>query len=151
LTAPYQQQRKIARAPFKVLDAPALQDDFYLNLVDWSSSNVLAVGLGPCVYLWSATNSKVTKLYDLGANDSVASVQWSQRGSTLAVGTHTGLLQIWDVNKGKIIRTMHGHDGRIGTIAWTSSCISSGSRDRKILHRDLRSHNTYEAKLTSHK
>ncbi len=46
---------------------------------------------------------------------------------------------------------MHGHDGRIGTIAWTSSCISSGSRDRKILHRDLRSHNTYEAKLTSHK
>ena len=46
--------RKIARSPFKVLDAPALQDDFYLNLVDWSSHNVLAVGLGTCVYLWSA-------------------------------------------------------------------------------------------------
>jgi len=37
LTVPYQQQRKISRAPFKVLDAPALQDDYYLNLVDWSS------------------------------------------------------------------------------------------------------------------
>lgn len=45
--------------PFKVLDAPALQDDFYLNLVDWSSLNVLAVGLGSCVYLWSACTSKV--------------------------------------------------------------------------------------------
>ena len=42
----------------QVLDAPALQDDFYLNLVDWSSQNVLAVGLGSCVYLWSACTSK---------------------------------------------------------------------------------------------
>jgi cell division cycle 20-like protein 1, cofactor of APC complex len=50
----------------QVLDAPSLQDDFYLNLVDWSSQNVLAVGLGTCVYLWSASNSKVlSQLYEL--------------------------------------------------------------------------------------
>lgn len=42
-----------------MLDAPALQDDFYLNLVDWSSQNVLSVGLGNCVYLWNACSSKV--------------------------------------------------------------------------------------------
>lgn len=66
LSLPYNQQRKIQKTPFKVLDAPALQDDYYLNLVDWSSQNVLAVGLGSCVYLWSASTSKVTKLYDLG-------------------------------------------------------------------------------------
>ena len=30
-------KRKIAEVPTKVLDAPALQDNFYLNLVDWSS------------------------------------------------------------------------------------------------------------------
>jgi cell division cycle 20-like protein 1 (cofactor of APC complex) len=49
----------------QVLDAPSLQDDFYLNLVDWSSQNVLAVGLGTCVYLWSASNSKVlSQLYN---------------------------------------------------------------------------------------
>ena len=46
--------------PAQVLDAPALQDDFYLNLVDWSSQNVLAVGLGTCVYLWSACTSKAS-------------------------------------------------------------------------------------------
>ena len=45
-----------------MLDAPALQDDFYLNLVDWSSSNLLAVGLGSCVYLWNALTSKVPLL-----------------------------------------------------------------------------------------
>lgn len=47
----------------QVLDAPALQDDFYLNLVDWSSQNVLAVGLGSCCYLWSAVTSKVCHLH----------------------------------------------------------------------------------------
>jgi len=69
LSEPYQSQRKIMKAPFKVLDAPALQDDYYLNLVDWSEQNTLAVGLGSCVYLWSASTSKVTKLYDLGPQD----------------------------------------------------------------------------------
>lgn len=49
--------RKVAKVPFKVLDAPQLQDDFYLNLVDWSSQNVLAVGLSGAVYIWSACNS----------------------------------------------------------------------------------------------
>jgi len=49
----------------QVLDAPSLQDDFYLNLVDWSSQNVLAVGLGTSVYLWSASNSKVSLMTDL--------------------------------------------------------------------------------------
>ena len=41
--------------PFKVLDAPQLQDDFYLNLVDWSAQNELAVGLNQAVYIWSAS------------------------------------------------------------------------------------------------
>ncbi|XP_071628343.1 fizzy-related protein homolog [Temnothorax longispinosus] len=54
LRSPRKATRKISRIPFKVLDAPELQDDFYLNLVDWSSQNVLSVGLGSCVYLWSA-------------------------------------------------------------------------------------------------
>ena len=45
-----------------MLDAPHLADDFYLNLMDWSAQNVLAVGLSSSVYLWSATTSKVTQV-----------------------------------------------------------------------------------------
>ena len=33
----YKKQRVIPQQPYKVLDAPCLQDDFYLNLVDWST------------------------------------------------------------------------------------------------------------------
>jgi len=46
--------RRVNKNPVKVLDAPALSDDFYLNLIDWSSQNQLAVGLGNCIYLWNA-------------------------------------------------------------------------------------------------
>lgn len=53
---------------------------------------MLAVGLGSCVYLWSATTSKVTKLYDLGSQGQVTSVAWSNQGNHLAVGTSGGEL-----------------------------------------------------------
>ncbi|VDM29738.1 unnamed protein product, partial [Toxocara canis] len=58
LKSPRKPQRKVPKNPYKVLDAPELQDDFYLNLVDWSSQNMLSVGLNTCVYLWSACNSQ---------------------------------------------------------------------------------------------
>ncbi|KAJ4777921.1 hypothetical protein LUZ62_062178 [Rhynchospora pubera] len=143
--------RKVPRSPFKVLDAPALQDDFYLNLVDWSSQNVLAVGLGNCVYLWNACSSKVTKLCDLGAEDSVCSVGWAQRGNFLAVGTNLGKVQIWDASRCKRMRTMESHQLRVGAIAWSSSLLSSGSRDKSILHHDMRTQDDYISKLTGHK
>ena len=95
LRSPRKASRKISKIPFKVLDAPELQDDFYLNLVDWSAQNVLSVGLGSCVYLWSACTSQVTKLCDLTSdNDSVTSVSWSERGNFVAVGTGRGYVQV---------------------------------------------------------
>ncbi|VAI25118.1 unnamed protein product [Triticum turgidum subsp. durum] len=135
----------------QVLDAPALQDDFYLNLVDWSSHNVLSVGLGNCVYLWNACSSKVTKLCDLGADDTVCSVSWAQRGTHLAVGTNQGTVQIWDATRCKRMRTMESHRMRVGALAWNSSLLSSGSRDKNILHHDLRAPEDYVSKLTGHK
>ena len=59
LVSPRRATRKIPKTPFKVLDAPELQDDYYLNLLDWSSTNILAVGLGSAVYLWNASTCQV--------------------------------------------------------------------------------------------
>ncbi len=152
MSAPQKHRRKIAKVPFKVLDAPALQDDFYLNLVDWSSQNVLAVGLGSCVYLWSACTSKVTKLCDLAqAEDLVTSVSWAQRGTHLAVGTNKGEVQLWDTIKVKKVRTMQGHTARVGTLAWTGPTLASGSRDRLIFLRDVREKSPYTHKLNAHR
>ena len=144
-------RRKIGKSPFKVLDAPGLQDDFYLNLVDWSKSNVLAVGLTSCVYLWGACTSKVTKLCALPAvGDSVTSVAWNNNSTTLAVGTDSGDVQIWDPAVQKLIRTYEGHSARVGTLAWNGQILATASRDRNILLRDLRSPSSYFSKLKGH-
>ncbi len=37
--------RHVPQKPEKILDAPGFVDDFYLHLLDWSSSNHLAVAL----------------------------------------------------------------------------------------------------------
>ncbi|CAK9037070.1 Protein FIZZY-RELATED 2 (Cell cycle switch protein CCS52A1) [Durusdinium trenchii] len=151
LNEPRKTPRKIAKVPFKVLDAPQLQDDFYLNLVDWSPSNVLSVGLSNCVYLWSAATSRVTKLCDLGADDAVTSVSWTQRGAHLAVGTNKGEVQIWDSSQCRKLRTMSGHLGRVGTMAWNGYVLSTGSRDHHILHRDVRQPAPFMSKLHGHR
>lgn len=151
ILVPKKRTRKIPKTPFKVLDAPALQDDYYLNLVDWSQQNVLAVGLSTCIYLWSASNSKVTKLSDLGPQDHVTAVGWSKRGTHLSIGTNSGTVQIWDVNKAKMVRELTGHTYRVGSLAWSSNVLCSGSRDKNILMRDLRQSNQAFDKLTGHK
>ena len=119
--------------------------------MDWSSTNNLAVGLSNCIYIWSASNSKVTKLHDLGQRDSVTSVCWSKRGQHLAIGTNSGAVQVWDINKQKMLRVLKGHEGRVGTIAWSSNVLSSGSKDKSIMQRDLREKDDYFGQLHSHK
>ncbi|KAG9323666.1 hypothetical protein KVV02_002962 [Mortierella alpina] len=150
LLSPKKAPRAISKVPFKVLDAPELKDDFYLNLVDWSSQNVLGVGLGSCVYLWSALTSKVTQLCDLGETDNVTSISWISMGSHLAVGTDKGTIQIWDVQNSRRVRTMTGHTQRVGVLAWSDHTLTSGSRDRNIYHRDVRSQEMWEHRLSSH-
>jgi len=150
LSSPRKLPRKIPKTPFKVLEAPSIQDDFYLNLVDWSSQNQLAVGLSSCVYLWNASTSQVMKLCEL-TDDVATSVSWIQRGTHLAVGTEKGNVQIWDVNHKRQIRDMIGHKSRVGALAWNSHILSSGGRDKFIYHRDVRVGSPFVSKLVGHR
>ncbi|KAG1830929.1 quinon protein alcohol dehydrogenase-like superfamily [Suillus subalutaceus] len=140
LESPRRQLRSVCKTPYRVLDAPDLADDFYLNLVDWSNTNVLGVGLGSCVYLWTAHNAAVSKLCDLAAsNDTVSSVSWVQKGTLLAIGTLSGRMHIYDANTLQVQRSYNNaHTQRIGALAWNSHILSSGSRDRMVHHRDVR-------------
>lgn len=144
-------QRKIAQYPFRVLDAPNLCDDFYLNLVDWSQQNALAVALGQSVYIWNANTSNVTQLVDLGSRNQVTSVSWSQKGNHLSIGTLDGAVQIWDVHHQKNVRTLYGHSHRIGACAWSGSLVASGSKDKSILVRDIRAQSDFEYRFNAHR
>ena len=86
----FQKKRKINTCPLKVLDAPALQNDYYLNVIDWSYQNFVGVGLTSSVYLWNGANSKVSKLCDLYNDDTVCAVSFSDKSPQIAVGSSSG-------------------------------------------------------------
>ena len=134
--------RQIPSAPTRVLDAPDLMDDFYLNLVSWSDTNLLAVALAQTVYLWDAGSGNIEELctFDQGGPTShISSVQWVQEGSAhLAIGVSSGMTQLWDVQQGKQLRAMDGHTDRVGSLSWNRHILSSGSRDTTIINHDVR-------------
>lgn len=152
LLSPQKKARNISKVPYRVLDAPELSDDFYLNLVDWGQQDILAVGLGDSVYLWDGATQSVDRLCNLDNNkDKVTSLNWIGTGTHLAIGTLKGFVEIWDANKIKCIRTMTGHSLRVSSLAWNEHILSSGSRDRSILNRDVRVESHYINKLEHHK
>ena len=86
--------RRINAAPSRILDAPELVDDYYLNLISYGKNNILSVALGQCVYLWNADTGDITHLITLPrSEDFVTSVQWVDTCSAnyIAVGTNAGM------------------------------------------------------------
>jgi len=142
--------RSISSTPERILDAPEMADDFYLNLLDWSSSNLLAVGLGPSVYLWNATSGDINLLCENTGEEMVTSVKWMQDGSHLAIGTSDNVVQLWNIERQKRVRAMKGHSARVTAMAWNNHVLSSGSRDTNIFHNDVRVAKHHIATLQGH-
>lgn len=59
---PVVKYRVYPKSPDRVLDAPDIVDDFYLNLLDWSDSNVVAIALKDQVYLWTAHTAEIVRI-----------------------------------------------------------------------------------------
>jgi cell division cycle protein 20 (cofactor of APC complex) len=131
--------RHVATSAERVLDAPDLLDDYYVNLLDWSVKNVVAVGLGQALYLWDAASGRIELLLETpGQNNPITSVQWMQAGTHVAVGTTQQEVQLWDVAAQRKVRSMRGHAGRVSSLAWNGHILSSGSRDSEIFNHDVR-------------
>ena len=80
-----------------IVDAPYISGDFYTNLLDWSSDNVLSIALENTVYLWNASGCSASKLVTVDEEHGpVTSVSWSPDGRHLAIGLNNSLVQLWD-------------------------------------------------------
>lgn len=133
--------RKLPQAPYKVLDAPGLRDDFYLNTVDWSSTDILAVGLNRTLYTLRDGLSKVDLALDFPGDDEITALSFSPSGGRLFLGYGDGLAQVVDVEAGKVVTSYSGHVGRITCGSWCSDWLfSTGARDSRILDHDIRVH-----------
>jgi len=145
--------RKIPQEPCRVLSAPRLEDDFYLNNLDCSGSDVLAVGLRSCVDTFCMRTGQAFRLCDLGScGNTVTSVTWATGGnaSHLAVGTLSGEVQIYDVSTGRKLRSMTGHNRRVAALAWHGNFLATGSRDSSVLFRDVRLADSHATCLRGH-
>ncbi len=149
-------ERYISSTPERILDAPDLVDDFCksnlniillfffllldLNLIDWGKgSNMIAVALLNCVFLWDDITGNVTKLLELEINDEednddeqiqyISSVSWHNKAPYLAIGTSYQQVHIYDVKqqicKRKLIsHNMLENNDRIPCLAWNQNIIA---------------------------
>lgn len=143
-------RRRVLTAPERVLDAPGLVDDYYLNLLDWSTGNQVAIGLERSVYVWSAESGTVSSLLECPADTYISSVKWSGDGAYVAAGLGTGEVQIWDVEDGTKLRSMYGHDTRVSVMGWNKHLLSTGARSGLVYNHDVRIAQHKVAELVSH-
>lgn len=143
-------RRRIQSAPERVLDAPGLVDDYYLNLLDWSAGNQVAIGLERNVYVWSADSGTVSCLLETSPDTYISSVKWSGDGAYVGVGLGTGEVQIWDVEEGTKLRSMFGHETRVGVMGWNKHTLSTGARSGLVFNHDVRVAQHKVAELVSH-
>jgi hypothetical protein len=137
-------------APERVLDAPGILDDFYLNVLAWSPANVLAVGLGDTAYAWAADSGDVAPLATAPEGSTIASVAFSGDGAFLGVGLGTGAVELWDVAAQKRLRVMGGHQAQVASLSWSGHVLSSGCHDGSIWHHDVRVGRHKVAELLGH-
>lgn len=151
----------------RTLDAPNLLDDYYLNLLDWSSTNVLSVALDNTVYLCDASDSSISELLIADEEEGpVTSVSWAPDGRQIAVGLNNSVVQLWDWQSDKKVnkiclslprfshsdvmaisifdmiqlqlRALKGHHERVGALAWNGPILTTGGQDGIIINHDVR-------------
>ena len=130
------------------LDLPDLRDDYDSSVLDWGYLNVVAIALSTEVWLWNATTCSASPLDPLGPSldRHVTSLSFSPDGRSIAVARQAGRVQIWDVERGQLVRTLidppAASSYRFACIGWNPcvrGLLSLGSNDTDIFNFDLRS------------
>lgn len=142
--------RKVPTVPERVLDAPGMADDFYLNLLSWSALNIVAVALTENTYVWKADSGDVVHVGEAPEGSYVSSVDFSADGAFLGIGMGTGDVELWDIESSSKLRTMAGHLGQVAALSWNGHILSSACGDGTIWHHDVRIARHKVAELVGH-
>ncbi|CAB4254589.1 Caf4p [Maudiozyma barnettii] len=115
------------------------------NLVSGSKDKTIRqwdLNTGKCVQLINLNttlNSRPTKVdLPLGASSDpplIGAIQCFD--AAMATGTRDGVIRLWDLRIGKVVRTLQGHENAISTLQFDSSLLISGSLDKTVKIWDL--------------
>ena len=85
--------RYIDTKPFKILDAPGMLDDYYLNLLDWSVGDILSIGLSYSAYTFNYVKGDVNEIYT--SEDFITSIK--SNNNIVSIGLNTGKMIFYDL------------------------------------------------------
>jgi WD40 repeat protein len=139
--------RSVSLVPEKILDAPELRDDYYLNLMDWSPSGQLGIGLNNTIYLY--TPAEISELCRL-EEGYVCSISFQPHSQMVAIGNSLGNIELYDVERRALVRTLRGHMNRVSSLSF-SSLLYSGSKDTLIHGYDIKAANPIVMRLEGHR
>lgn len=136
--------------PFKILDVPGIEDDYYTNLLSWSFQNKIAICLDNTVYLFDYKTSDITSFYEAFKLEKVTSLAFDIYGERLAIGNVLGQVAIWDVERKKELMSIDRHSDRVSCLDWSEKGLISGSKDKKAFLYDIRIRRHVASKFLSH-
>ncbi|KAF8064303.1 WD40-repeat-containing domain protein [Lyophyllum atratum] len=147
------------KQPTLTLDGPGISKDPFASPISWSQKNLIAVACGTDVFYQNLLSRAVYRMCKLDADTpgELRTITWAGPGreSTLALGTSTGIVQVWDVGEGtgggSFLRMWREtHFTGIGGMDWNGDLLAVGSHDGTLSLFDVRSKK--EAKrVTVHK
>ncbi|GMM38723.1 Mdv1 protein [Saccharomycopsis crataegensis] len=125
------------------------------NLLSGSSDRTIRqwdMKTGHCLQtldvLWVTNNAQVTSPIDTGMSYQGSSTQNNSNvpfigtlqcySAALASGTADGIVRLWDLRSGEVIRTLTGHTGPITCLQFDEKSLITGSEDKSIKVWDLR-------------
>lgn len=88
--------------------------------------------------MWNFNTTQVKRLIQFDNFNIISSISWNGAGDKALIGTLTGQVQYWDLEKENIIHCLSDHKERVGAVSIFQNLLLTGSRDSKIHLYDLR-------------
>lgn len=125
--------RHVNYTPFRVLDAPAVRDDFYTSLLDCTKNGQILVALDNILYIWKTGAAE--HIFNC-QNGFITTCAFSNDANLITTTTSKGETILID----RISKTiLHREMNSAATLKWTSNtCFSTGDFQGTINSYDIR-------------
>jgi cell division cycle 20, cofactor of APC complex len=148
-------RRKLPDRPYKILDALNVRNDFYISVLSWNHENIIAVALGPKLYLFNVLTGDVHTIFQEGNEGHyIMSVQWCLGAGAGPVHSHllavttssNNAVMFFDCHTMQRVATssLTTRSDRVFSMSWKDQhFLSAGTTDGTILNFDIRSNRRY--------
>lgn len=84
--------------------------------------------------IWDVVDGSLIRVIENSHNDTVLSVRFSPDGKILATAAADRMIKLWEVESGRLIKTLEGHTHHVTAVAWNENLrqLASGSADETI-------------------